>query len=1080
MNNMGPYGTAKNAPWTRGGGGGGGGGGAPNLVGQTNALQQQIISQGGLSSMNTSGIVPFQQQQVFQNVGMQQQNLGLGLQQMANPAVGLGTQLTSNQLFQQVGAVTYPSPRNLNASAFQSQQSVNSVPQSANNTSTKQRFFTGTVTTVHDNFGFVDEDVFFQTTACGKGQRTPMVGDRVLVEASYNSTMPFKWNATRIQVLPMGNPPAPSRNNSNKSFNTNQSSNNSYNAVPPPNEGSNGNFNRSRPKAAAGGRGRERSRDRERDDEEIDRKKRREERLREREKDDKKSPLRRRSRSPKNRRRSRIVPRYMVQIPKIALDLVSADVLETRHRYSNLYIPSDFFCSQFRWMDAFPADKPFTLNKPCSFHIMHKDVDPVLENESVLEPPDADYLFSAKVMLMSVPGMDEMYQKCCAMAEDKDRRDRDSEERDYIHPTRLINFLVGLRGKNETMAIGGPWSASLDGENPDKDPSVLIKTAIRTCKALTGIDLSNCTKWYRFVELYYRRGDSSHKGRPMAARVETVVLFLPDVWSCLATRLEWDSLQLNYSKQLERKLTRAADQEPPDEAHLSDEKEEEVSNENKLEPTHYSQLDPKSMGIMEMRKELKARSINCVGLIKSQLVAKLNKAIKSESAKSDDGKEVNEDEACEEKKNEEEEKKIDAKEKQQLEKRYNLPEQQHIIVHPSRTAKSGKFDCTVMSLSLLLDYRPEDTKEHSFEVSLFAELFNEMLMRDFGFNIYRALYELPDKPRDKEDKKANKKDDDKKRDDDDKGKDDKKNEDRKSVDKKKKEENESEEDELDDDEDKDKKKEKKKKERVKMFTKDKHLLLSFIYFDQTHCGYIFEKDIEDLLYTLGLNLSRAQVRKLVGKVITRDSLHYRKLTDKPKDEGFIVIDDTDRESNIEELAVGNKMLLPIFNDGPRNKKLKLDSSEACTLDEGLVMFRGALVDVEKLMAQLERSDKARIDTETRMIDLKSENIKLLDKNNKCNANIKNLNTDLKDYKEKLKIAEDSLHRTNACAKLFQTTLVEILDKIDPVLNSTVNNTKEENVKKDEPKSRWEKDSKEVKIESIEIDSGEDKVESNSS
>lgn len=54
---------------------------------------------------------------------------------------------------------------------------------------------------VHDNFGFVDEDVFFQTTACAKGSN-PMVGDRVLVEASYNPSMPFKWNATRIQVLP--------------------------------------------------------------------------------------------------------------------------------------------------------------------------------------------------------------------------------------------------------------------------------------------------------------------------------------------------------------------------------------------------------------------------------------------------------------------------------------------------------------------------------------------------------------------------------------------------------------------------------------------------------------------------------------------------------------------------------------------------------------------------------------------------------------------------------------------------------------------------------------------------------------
>lgn len=80
---------------------------------------------------------------------------------------------------------------------------------------------------------------------------------------------------------------------------------------------------------------------------------------------------------------------------------------------------------------------------------------------------------------------------------------------------------------------------------------------------------------------------------------------------------------------------------------------------------------------------------------------------------------------------------MDEKERAILQKRYALPEQQHIVVHPSKTAKSGKFDCTVMSLSVLLDYRPEDTKEHFFEVSLFAELFNEMLMRDFGFNIYK-------------------------------------------------------------------------------------------------------------------------------------------------------------------------------------------------------------------------------------------------------------------------------------------------------------------------------------------------------
>lgn len=321
MSNINPFGSGKNPPWAR----------TTvtnsnqNLVGQSNSIQQQILNQGALNNMN-SGMVPFQQQhqqQVFQNpMGMQQQNLGLSLQQMANSSVAMGagisSQIASNQLFQQVGAVTYPNPRALNPNAFQT-QNVSAVPPVQNtNTSTKQRVFTGTVTKVHDNFGFVDEDVFFQTTACVKGSN-PMVGDRVLVEASFNPSMPFKWNATRIQVLPMSNQNTSSRNANNKSYN----SANAYNAVPPPSENSNGNFSRNsqRPKASVGGRGRERSRDREREEEENERKKRREERLREREREDKKSPLRRRSRSPKSRRRSRIVPRYMVQIPKISLDL---------------------------------------------------------------------------------------------------------------------------------------------------------------------------------------------------------------------------------------------------------------------------------------------------------------------------------------------------------------------------------------------------------------------------------------------------------------------------------------------------------------------------------------------------------------------------------------------------------------------------------------------------------------------------------------------------------------------------------------------------------------------------------------
>lgn len=101
-----------------------------------------------------------------------------------------------------------------------------------------------------------------------------------------------------------------------------------------------------------------------------------------------------------------------------------------------------------------------------------------------------------------------------------------------------------------------------------------------------------------------------------------------------------------------------------------------------------------------------------------------------------------------------------------------------------------------------------------------------------------------------------------------------------------------------------------------MVTHNKELLMAFVYFDQSHCGYLLERDLEEILYTLGLHLSRAQVssstaashpadpfvrphrcvkdrncmsfvfqiKKLLNKPVVRESCYYRKLTDRGKDE----------------------------------------------------------------------------------------------------------------------------------------------------------------------------------------------------
>merc|ERR1712203_305661 len=88
---------------------------------------------------------------------------------------------------------------------------------------------------------------------------------------------------------------------------------------------------------------------------------------------------------------------------------------------------------------------------------------------------------------------------------------------------------------------------------------------------------------------------------------------------------------------------------------------------------------------------------------------------------------------------------LDERQKEKIASSYKTPTNPCIFVHPNTKAKSGKFDCRVESLSVLLDYRTEDNKEGMFEVSLFAELFNEMLMRDSAFKLYRAITNAAEK-----------------------------------------------------------------------------------------------------------------------------------------------------------------------------------------------------------------------------------------------------------------------------------------------------------------------------------------------
>uniref|UniRef100_A0A8C0KK69 Cell cycle and apoptosis regulator 2 n=1 Tax=Canis lupus dingo TaxID=286419 RepID=A0A8C0KK69_CANLU len=54
-------------------------------------------------------------------------------------------------------------------------------------------------------------------------------------------------------------------------------------------------------------------------------------------------------------------------------------------------------------------------------------------------------------------------------------------------------------------------------------------------------------------------------------------------------------------------------------------------------------------------------------------------------------------------------------------------------------------------------------------------------------------------------------------------------------------------------------------------------LLAFVFFDANWCGYLHRRDLERILLTLGLRLSAEQAKQLVSRVVTQNICQYRSL-----------------------------------------------------------------------------------------------------------------------------------------------------------------------------------------------------------
>ncbi|XP_012696170.2 cell cycle and apoptosis regulator protein 2 [Clupea harengus] len=404
-------------------------------------------------------------------------------------------------------------------------------------TQMKQRVFTGVVTQLQDNYGMVDQDVHFQMSdVIG---RYPQIGEKVLVKAVKDSAQAISWTAQTVQTLngqPFKSPPPllPSMSSNQKPGILGRQPQPLLKSpkIPPliPNMQSNpgkgllqmphhlqppwgaqyegwggGGSSRKRHNEGGGGRRGGRWEDGAAwGGDGINQKRRRWKGI-----GDDEAP-----------RKSTTAPQQSCPLFScFPRDSLACESLEVQRRYPHLPLPSSLLHLQLSWTESFPPDRPLALCGPCLFRAGDPQTSEQVEGT---EAPDSDSEFTVKVMLLSMPGVEDLYTECCQLQQE-DQGTKGSA----VHPSTLIKFLL-LESKGNLQLVGGHWSAEEDGPSPAKDPSSLIRTAVRCTLQQTGLDLGPCTQWHKMAEIRYLSEQ----------RVETVVLLLPDVWNLPHTEPE--------------------------------------------------------------------------------------------------------------------------------------------------------------------------------------------------------------------------------------------------------------------------------------------------------------------------------------------------------------------------------------------------------------------------------------------------------------------------------------------------------------------------------------------------------------
>uniref|UniRef100_A0A9J8A7L7 Cell cycle and apoptosis regulator 2 n=2 Tax=Cyprinus carpio carpio TaxID=630221 RepID=A0A9J8A7L7_CYPCA len=350
----------------------------------------------------------------------------------------------------------------------------------------------------------------------------------------------------------------------------------------------------------------------------------------------------------------------------------------------------------------------------------------------------------------------------------------------------------------------------------------------------------------------------------------------------------------------------------------------------------------------------------------------------------------------------------------QLDGDLSLPEGPSVVFHPS-----AGLNLSVVSLSSLLEPQTPQTRD-SCEVSLMAEMFSEMLQRDFGLELYQCLCRLPQGPGVKEDSSALMEDELKKT--------DKQTAKKKGlIDAKKRKLKEKEGERETEDETEPLKESKsgggdnqpsKDSERPLGWTAQlpRKVLLSWVFFDRQLTGSVREADLLNILLSLGLFLSPAQAQDLVRKAAVGGLCLYRNLCSRWSD-----ADQTDGSISAE----GNKAMLP-------GQACKERASARRTTNTDLVNYRGNVINLPNLLQTLESSKAAQCELEKCVATLQAR----LEAAEARQASTEQEQAHQKELKRKLEKAE-TLNRTyEKSLRENSGQMISVIEKMQRMVEQT--------------------------------------------